>query len=133
MELKEALGEQINFCITNSGYKSGIFVKNGQKIKVVIDCIKDFEPVINDVASRMVVGSYNCLVEFKNGSYIRVTVASENCKAQRYNGAIIDRDIDYQILNRVLLPLLVPMRNYELEQFEPWQNVEKRVFYVFDL
>ena len=131
MELKEALGVQINFCIANPGYRSGIFVKNGQKRKVVIDCIKDFEPVLNDVASRIVVGSYNCLVEFKNGSHIRVIVASENCKAQRHNGAIIDNDIDNQTLNCVLLPLLIPMRNYELEQFEPWENVKKRVFYVW--
>lgn len=129
MELKEALGVQINFCIANPGYKSGIFVKNGQKIKLVFDCIKDFESVLKDVASRIFVNRYDCFVEFKNGSRIKVVVASENCRGQKYNGAVIDYDIGYQSLNCIILPSLIPMYNHESEQFEPWQNVKKRIFY----
>jgi len=131
MELKEALEKQLSFCVTNPGYKCGVYVKNGKKIKRVIDYIKDFELILKNDAIMIVTNRWESFVELKNGSRIRISIASENCRGQRHNGAIIDKDIDYQILSNIIFPKFIPMRNYETEQFEPWENVTKRVFYVW--
>lgn len=114
IDLIEALQKQMNFCENKEKYKCGIYVENPERIKIVANVISNLLPVPNRrVELRM--NQYDAGARWQNGSIIRIINASENVRGQRFNGVIIDNDIDKEIISCVIMPTIRPIRVFNEE------------------
>ena len=114
INLVEALQKQMYFCENKEKYKCGIYVENPERIKIVANVISNLLPVPNRrVELRM--NQYDAEAKWQNGSIIRIINASENVRGQRFNGVIIDNDIDNRIVSCVIMPTIRPIRVFNEE------------------
>ena len=104
----------MNFCENKEKYKCGIYVENPQRIKIVANVISNLLPFPNRrVELRM--NQYDAEAKLQNGSIIRIMNSSENVRGQRFNGVIIDNDIDNRIVSCVIMPTIRPIRVFNEE------------------
>ena len=109
IDLIEALQKQMNFCENKEKYKCGIYVENPERIKIVANVISNLLPVPNrNIELKM--NRYDAEARWQNGSIIRIMNASENVRGQRFNGVIIDNDIDNRIVGCVIMPTIRPIK-----------------------
>lgn len=114
INLVEALQKQMNFCENKEKYKCGIYVENTERIKIVANVISNLLPVPNrNIELKM--NRYDAGARWQNGSIIRIINASENVRGQRFNGVIIDNDIDNRIVSCVIMPTIRPIRVFNEE------------------
>ena len=114
IDLIEALQKQMNFCENKEKYKCGIYVENPERIKIVANVISNLLPVPNrNIELRM--NQYDAGARWQNGSIIKIINASENARGQRFNGVIIDNDIDNRIVSCVIMPTIRPIRVFNEE------------------
>ena len=114
INLVEALQKQMNFCENKEKYKCGIYVENPERIKIVANVISNLLPVPNrNIELKM--NRYDAGARWQNGSIIRIINASENVRGQRFNGVIIDNDIDNRIVSCVIMPTIRPIRVFNEE------------------
>ena len=114
IDLIEALQKQMNFCENKEKYKCGIYVENPERIKIVANVISNLLPVPNrNIELKM--NRYDAGARWQNGSIIRIINASENVRGQRFNGVIIDNDIDNRIVSCVIMPAIRPIRIFNEE------------------
>ena len=114
INLVEALQKQMNFCENKEKYKCGIYVENPERIKIVANVISNLLPVPNrNIELKM--NRYDAGARWQNGSIIRIINASENVRGQRFNGVIIDNDIDNRIVSCVIMPIIRPIRVFNEE------------------
>ena len=114
INLVEALKKQMNFCENKEKYKCGIYVENPERIKIVANVISNLLPVPNrNIELKM--NRYDAGARWQNGSIIRIINASENVRGQRFNGVIIDNDIDNRIVSCVIMPTIRPIRVFDEE------------------
>ena len=114
IDLIEALQKQMNFCKNKEKYKCGIYVENPERIKIVANVISNLLPVPNrNIELKM--NRYDTGARWQNGSIIRIINASENVRGQRFNGVIIDNDIDNRIVSCVIMPTIRPIRVFNEE------------------
>ena len=114
IDLIEALQKQMNFCENKEKYKCGIYVENPERIKIVANVISNLLPVPNrNIELKM--NRYDAGARWQNGSIIRIINASENTRGQRFNGVIIDNDIDNRIVSCVIMPTIRPIRVFNEE------------------
>ena len=114
IDLVEALQKQMNFCENKEKYKCGIYVENPERIKIVANVISNLLPVPNrNLELKM--NRYDAGARWQNGSIIRIINASENVRGQRFNGIIIDNDIDNRIVSCVIMPTIRPIRVFNEE------------------
>ena len=127
MDLATAIQKQINFCQYNEKYRCGIFVKNSERLKIVTEVISYLLQNPNGVI-ELKKSKYDTLVSFRNGSLIRVIVANDGARGQRYNGAIIDSDIIQEIIDTVIFPCLIPLK-LEADQYNTNDSPRDRVYH----
>lgn len=108
IDLIEALQKQMNFCKNKEKYKCGIYVENPERIKIVANVISNLLPVPNREI-KLKLNRYDAGAEWQNGSIIRIMNTSENARWQRFNGVIIDNDIDKEIISCVIMPTIRPI------------------------
>ena len=114
IDLIEALQKQMNFCKNKEKYKCGIYVENPERIKIVANVISNLLPVPNrNIELRM--NQYDAGARWQNDSIIKIINASENARGQRFNGVIIDNDIDNRIVSCVIMPTIRPIRVFNEE------------------
>ena len=114
IDLIEVLQKQMNFCENKEKYKCGIYVENPERIKIVANVISNLLPVPNrNIELKM--NRYDAGARWQNGSIIRIINASENVRGQRFNGVIIDNDIDNRIVSCVIMPTIRPIRVFNEE------------------
>ena len=114
INLVEALQKQMNFCENKEKYKCGIYVENPERIKIVANVISNLLPFPNrNIELKM--NRYDAGARWQNGSIIRIINASENVRGQRFNGVIIDNDIDNRIVSCVIMPTIRPIRVFNEE------------------
>ena len=114
IDLIEALQKQMNFCKNKEKYKCGIYVENPERIKIVANVISNLLPVPNrNIELKM--NRYDAGARWQNGSIIKIINASENVRGQRFNGVIIDNDIDNRIVSCVIMPTIRPIRVFNEE------------------
>ena len=114
INLVEALQKQMNFCENKEKYKCGIYVENPERIKIVANVISNLLPVPNrNIELKM--NRYDAGARWHNGSIIKIINASENARGQRFNGVIIDNDIDNRIVSCVIMPTIRPIRVFNEE------------------
>lgn len=118
----------MNFCENKEKYKCGIYVENPQRIKIVANVISNLLPFPNRrVELRM--NQYDAEAKWQNGSIIRIMNTSENVRGQRFNGVIIDNDLDNEIIDCIIMPTLKPII-INFEKYEDFKEVNKRIFTV---
>lgn len=114
IDLIEALQKQMNFCENKEKYKCGIYVENPERIKIVANVISNLLPVPNrNIELKM--NRYDTGARWQNGSIIKIINASENVRGQRFNGVIIDNDIDNRIVSCVIMSAIRPIRVFNEE------------------
>lgn len=114
IDLIEALQKQMDFCENKEKYKCGIYVENPERIKIVANVISNLLPVPNRKI-ELRINRYDAEARWQNGSIIRIMNASENVRGQRFNGVIIDNDIDHKIISCVIMPAIRPIRVFDWE------------------
>lgn len=107
MNLIEALQKQIKFCEQYEHYNCGVFVVDETKRKIVMGVISNMLPVPNrDIELRY--GYDGATATFPNGSIIRIITADSMARGFRYNGQIIDNDVNRDAVNCFITPYLMP-------------------------
>ena len=114
INLVEALQKQMNFCENKEKYKCGIYVENTERIRIVANVISNLLPFPNRMV-ELRMNQYDAEARWQNGSIIRIMNASENVRGQRFNGVIIDNDIDNRIVSCVIMPTIRPIRVFDEE------------------
>ena len=84
-------------------------------LKITDDFCKNYDwgsDLLNNEISNKSVGQNNAIIEFKNGSWIRVVTASDNGRGARANILIVDefRMVDLDVINTVLRKFLTAPR-----------------------
>lgn len=99
---KEAVEYAVAKCRRERGYKVGIALNTGARRTHIEhwfrDCISDADTL------RVRRNGYNMMIEFHNGSYIKVISASDNARGNRLHLLIADEDISDEVLDCVLRP-----------------------------
>ena len=127
LNITEALKEQIKYCNELSHYHCGIYLKRFKDKKLVFDEVVDL--ITNkDSIERMFNNSCSTEIRFKNGSFIRIICANQNARGYKNHGAIIDNEIETEIINCIIMPTIIP-RCFEDFKREPWEEAKKRVLY----
>lgn len=125
--IEEALKEQIKYCHELSRYRCGIYINHINKKDYVMDILKEML-IQDDSVVKAFNSKYEAVINFENGSSIKVIKASENVRACKNHGAIIDNKIEKEILNYIIMPTLIP-RWFEEDKRESWEEVKKRIYY----
>lgn len=125
--IEEALKEQIRYCHELPRYHCGIYIKRFEDRKSIFNKLTELI-TDNDSIEKMFNNSCSAKVSFKNGSFISIISASENARGYKNHGAIIDSDIESEILNCIIMPTLIP-RWFEEDKRESLEEVKKRIFY----
>lgn len=125
--LEEALKEQIKYCHELNRYRCGIYIKDLPNKQFVID---EMKKLLSDdeMVSKVINNSWITEIYFENESKIKIFRASDNVRGCRNHGAIIDREIENEIVNCVIMPSLIPIW-FEEDKRESWEEVKKRIFY----
>lgn len=130
INLVEALQKQMSFCKNNERYKCGVYVKHPDKKKIIMEVISNLlsTPIPNrEVRSVMSLGVAEA--RYRNGSIIKIVSGNDSARMQRFNGVIIDNDLDKEIIDCIIMPTLKPMI-IDFEKYENFKKVDKRIFTV---
>ena len=120
----------MRFCQEKSNYKCGIYIKNQEQRRIVMETISNLIPTPNrDVELRM---SPSCgEAKWINGSVLRIINANDSARGHRIHGAIINNEIDRETVNCVIMPALkLITTNYEMCEYEPDSELMKRIYTV---
>lgn len=108
MNLIEALQKQMELCERERIYKCGVYVTSQFKKDVVMKVISNLFPVLN---REVEIRNNRCeaFVKFPNGNFIRIVLANNNARGQRFNGIIIDSMVNKNTVDTVITPCLKPL------------------------
>lgn len=98
----EAIEYAVAKCRRERGYKIGIALNSRAKHNDVELCLRACLRDSDDFRVRR--GGSNMMIEFHNGSYIKVISASDNARGNRLHLLIADEDINDEVLSCVLRP-----------------------------
>lgn len=128
IDLTTALHKQMSFCENNERYKCGVYVKHSDRKKIVMEVISNLLPIPNKEV-KLVMSLGMAEARYRNGSIIRIISGNDSARMQRFNGVIIDNDLDNEIINCIIMPTLKPMM-INFEKYEEFKEVDKRIFSV---
>lgn len=100
-------------------------------LKITDDFCKNYSwgsDLLNNEISYKSVGQNNAVIEFKNGSWIRVVTASDNGRGARANILIVDefRMVDLDVINTVLRKFLTAPRTPGYLNKEAYKHLVER-------
>lgn len=110
IEIRKALNAQILFCKLRPRYRCGIFVANKDKETMIYNYLFNTLTVYKHTRNKEFSS-----IEFPNGSVIKITQPNEFVRGQRYNGMIIDSNINDKVVTEIILPHLVSLTPYEFK------------------
>lgn len=120
----------MNFCENKEKYKCGVYVKHPDKKKIVMEVISNLLPSPTPNREvRLVINLGVAEARYRNGSVIRIISGNDSARMQRFNGVIIDNDLDKEIIDCIIMPTLKPMI-IDFEKYEDFKEVDKRIFTV---
>ena len=129
MDLIEVLQKQMNFCKKEKNYKCGIYAKNDEHRKIVMDVISNIVLRPNkDVELSMGVNYGE--VRYKNGSLLKIIRANDNARGYKFNGVIVDNEISLETINCIIIPTLIPVYLKNENCFDRNDSSSDRTFYV---
>lgn len=106
IDLIQALQKQIQFCEEQDRYKCGIFITSKVKRDIISSVLKRI--IQQYKLKRLRIDSMVTEATFLNGNTIRVVMANDSARGYRFNGVIVDSDIEKEVIDCVIMPHLIP-------------------------
>lgn len=126
MNLVQALAKQIKFCEENTWYKCGVFVKTKEQRDIVTKCITNLLPSCVQRRSS----SHESRFWWDNESVITVLQVNDYIRGHRFNGVIIENEIERDIVNSLIMPYLMVRIDSTGHEIGEFNNVKERIFTV---
>ena len=120
------MAKQIKFCEENTWYKCGVFVRTEEQRDIVTKCITNLLPSCVQRRSS----NHESRFWWDNESVITVLQANDCIRGHRFNGAIIENEIDRDIVNSLIMPYLMVRIDSTGHKIEEFNNVKERIFTV---
>ncbi|WP_342759525.1 hypothetical protein [Kineothrix sedimenti] len=93
-----------------------------------MDVLSNIIPVPNHLI-RLRKDQCSSEVIFDNGNKISIVPANENSRGCRFNGAIVDNETDIDVIDCVITPQIMPLKNND-GLFDKNDNPSTRIYYV---
>lgn len=126
--LIQALEKQIEFCNQYTRYKCGVFIRTKEQREIVTKCIS------NLLLDRDNIQLKNCAWKpgyyWNNGNCIEVLPVNDSVRGHRFNGIIIENEIERDIVNSLIMPYLMVRIDSTGHKIEEFNDVKKRIFTV---
>ena len=126
--LVQALEKQIEFCNQYTRYKCGIFVRTKEQCEIVMKCISNLLLDRSNTQLRNYVWKLGCY--WNNGNCIEVLPVNDSVRGYRFNGVIIENEIERDIVNSLIMPYLIVRIDSTGHKIEEFNNVKERIFTV---
>ena len=118
--------KQIKFCEENAWYKCGVFVRTEEQRDIVAKCIANLLPSYVQRRSS----NHESRFWWDNESVITVLQVNDYIRGHRFNGAIIENEIDRDVVNSLIMPYLREMADSTGHRIEEFSSVTSRAFTV---
>lgn len=122
--LVQALEKQIEFCNQYTRYKCGVFVRTKEQREIVMKCIS------NLLLDRSNTQLRNYSYYWNNGNCIEVLPVNDSVRGHRFNGVIIENEIEKDIVHSLIMPYLMVRIDSTGHKIEEFNNVKERIFTV---
>ena len=126
--LVQALEKQIEFCNQYTRYKCGVFVRTKAQSEIVMECISNLLPDRINIQLRNYVWKLGCY--WNNGNCIEVLPVNDSVRGHRFNGVIIENEIERNVVNSLIMPYLMVRIDSTGHKIEEFNNVKERIFTV---
>lgn len=126
--LVQALEKQIEFCNQYTRYKCGVFVRTKEQREIVMKYISNLLLDLSNIQLRNYewkLGGY-----WNNGNCIEVLSVNDSVRGHRFNGVIIENEIERDIVNSLIMPYLMVRIDSSGHKIEEFNNVKERIFTV---
>ena len=120
----------MRFCSEKSNYKCGIYIKNQEQRRIVTETISNLIPTPNrEIELRMCPSCGEA--RWSNGSVLRIINANDSVRGHRIHGAIINNEIDIDVINCIVMPSLRKFAlDFERNEYESDSELMSRVYTV---
>lgn len=124
-----ALEDCVRRCLSNPGYKVGIFVTNNEEKERILQKFTTgvFRLFSNEAKEMLGNGCGGSYIYFKNFSYIKVDKVEIGVRGFRLNEILIDEKISNDIVDAILCPYLInynPLQMTDYRQRQIQQDVD---------
>ena len=126
--LVQALEKQIEFCNQYTRYKCGVFVRTKEQCEIVMKCISNLLLDRRNTQLRNYAWKLGCYLN--NGNCIEVLPVNNSVRGHRFNGVIIENDIERDIVNSLIMPYLMVRIDSSGHKIEEFNNVKESIFTV---
>lgn len=126
--LVQALEKQIEFCNQYTRYKCGVFVRTKEQREIVMKCISNLLLDRRNTQLRNYAWKLGCY--WNNGNCIEVLPVNDSIRGHRFNGVIIENEIERDIINSLIMPYLMVRIDSTGHKIEEFNNVKERIFTV---
>ena len=126
--LVQALEKQIEFCNQYTKYKCGVFVRTKAQREIVMKCISNLLLDLSNIQLRNYEWKLGCY--WNNGNCIEVLPVNDSVRGHRYNGVIIENEIERDVVNSLIMPYLMVRIDSTGHKIEEFNNVKERIFTV---
>ena len=126
--LVQALEKQIEFCNQYTRYKCGVFVRTKAQREIVMKCISNLLLDLSNIQLRNYEWKLGCY--WNNGNCIKVLPVNDSVRGHRFNGVIIENEIERDIVNSLIMPYLMVRIDSSGHKIEEFNNVKERIFTV---
>ena len=116
--LVQALEKQIEFCNQYTRYKCGVFVRTKAQREIVMKCISNLLLDLSNIQLRNYEWKLGCY--WNNGNCIEVLPVNDSVRGHRFNGVIIENEIERDIVNSLIMPSLmvrIDSSGHKIEEF----------------
>lgn len=122
--LAQALEKQIEFCNQFTRYKCGVFVRTKAQCEIVMKCISNLLLDRRNTQLREL-GCY-----WNNGNCIKVLPVNDSVRGHKFNGVIIENEIERDVVNSLIMPYLMVRIDSVGHTIEEFNDVKERIFTV---
>ena len=126
--LVQALEKQIEFCNQYTKYKCGVFVRTKAQREIVMKCISNLLLDLSNIQLRNYEWKLGCY--WNNGNCIEVLPVNDSVRGHRFNGVIIENEIERDVVNSLIMPYLMVRIDSTGHKIEEFNNVKERIFTV---
>ena len=126
--LVQALEKKIEFCNQYTKYKCGVFVRTKEQCEIVMKCISNLLLDRRNTQLKNYAWKLGCY--WNNGNCIEVLPVNDSVRGHRFNGVIIENEIERDIINSLIMPYLMVRIDSSGHKIEEFNNVKERIFTV---
>lgn len=126
--LVQALEKQIEFCNQYTRYKCGVFVRTKEQREIVMKYISNLLLDLSNIQLRNYEWKLGCY--WNNGNCIEVLSVNDSVRGHRFNGVIIENEIERDVVNSLIMPYLMVRIDSSGHKIEEFNNVKERIFTV---